>query len=199
MCVKIFIRIFYFKQLFGSLTGNAAGRQTPPLIIFQGQRLPNQTKQILPNGWHANYSESGWMNSEIFYNYVSEIFYPWIIRNAIQTPVALFVDGHISHRSLKLSDFCSEHQIILVSFLPNTAYVCQPMDTISDGPLKQNWDSKLKMFRNLYRDYEKMTKSMFCEFLSRCVDESLSCECLQTAFAKTAIYPFNVNNIQFNG
>lgn len=188
VCIKSTKKTYEFVFI-----GSASGRLIPPLIIFDGNNLPTQIDQILPKGWHADYSISGWLKSNIFFNYISKKFYPWLVKENIPTPIFLFVEGHIHHRSLQLSDFCSQHKIILVSFLPNTSHVSQPMDMIANGPLKQTWESKLKIFKNAHSDLERMPKAMFCDLLHKCLNESLNKQLLQESFSTTAIYPFDIN------
>ncbi|KYQ57097.1 hypothetical protein ALC60_03903 [Trachymyrmex zeteki] len=50
------------------------------------------------------------MTIEIFYEYICNIFYPWLKKNEIVFAVVLFVDGHSSHLTLPLSNFCREKQ-----------------------------------------------------------------------------------------
>lgn len=197
-CLHSFLT-FHFNIIFFSIfTGNAAGRKTPPLLIFQGKRLPNQIKQILPNEWHCDISESGWMNSDIFYKYVSQTFYPWLQKNGISSPVVFFVDGHVSHRSLKLSEFCLQNRIILVSFLPNTTHICQPMDVAVYGPTKRKWSSNLKEFRNANVELSRLPKETFCNLLNQTVNEVCVPDLLKNAFEKTGLYPFDEENFDFS-
>lgn len=180
------------------LAGNAAGRKTPPLLVFQGKRMPNQINSILPENWHAEISESGWMTSEVFFNYVSKIFYPWLVKEDISTPVLFLVDGHVSHRSLKLSEFCAEKDIILVSLLPNTTHICQPMDVVVYAPLKNRWSQNLQRFKTLNETSERMSKKTFCEFLAQCVDEVCTPQLLQMAFRKTGLSPFDADSFDYS-
>lgn len=190
--------IFIFLSFDFYHLGSAFGVQTPPLLIFQGKRLPNQIKQFLPKGWHAAVSESGWINSEIFFDYISQKFYPWLVENGILTPIILFVDGHVSHRSLELSQFCLDKKIILVSFLPNMTHICQPMDVVAFGPVKNNWVKILKAFRNSHQELNRMPRDLFCQLLGKCVNESLNPELLKTSFVKTGLNPFDANSFDYS-
>lgn len=138
------------------------------------------------------------MNTEVFYSYISKTFYPWLLQNKIYPPVILFVDGHVSHRSLKLTEFCHEKQIVLVSFLPNTTHMCQPMDVVVFGPIKRKWSSNLQKFKIESRGEERMSKVTFCDMLKRCLDESFTISNLQSAFSKTALYPFSADCFDFS-
>lgn len=190
MYIPISFILFYFL-------GNAAGRLTPPLLIFSGKRLPNQIQHILPNEWHVDMSESGWMTSDIFFKYISKVFYPWLEKSDITTPIILFVDGHVSHRSLKLSEFCSEKKIVLVSFIPNATHICQPMDVVVFSPLKRKWSECLQLFRAQNQQMERMSKQTFCDLLAKCVKEVCDPIILKTAFNKTGLFPFSENNFNY--
>lgn len=153
---------------------------------------------MLPRGWNANCSDSGWLNSETFYNYITKTFHPWLATEGISTPVILFVDGHVSHRSLKLSEFCTEHQIILISFLPNLSHICQPLDVLVHGALQQKWATCLNEFRSSHRHLERMSNSLFGELLKKCVDEALTPESLQASFVETSLNPFDADNFDYS-
>lgn len=178
-------------------SGNADGLPTPPLLVFTGKRMPNQINAILPEGWVAAISESGWMNTDVFYDYITKTFHPWLLKNGINLPVVLFVDGHVSHRSLRLSEFCYENQIVLISLLPNTTHMCQPMDVVVFGPTKRKWSTILQNFKIENRE-ERMTKAKFCELLKNCVDESLTDKSLKSAFSKTALFPFIADDFDYS-
>ncbi|KZC14197.1 hypothetical protein WN55_06628 [Dufourea novaeangliae] len=46
----------------------------------------------------------------------------------IQFPIIMYMNGHSSHTTLALSDFCITKQIELVSLYPNITHTMQPMD-----------------------------------------------------------------------
>lgn len=174
-----------------AISGSAAGYRIPPLMIFQGKRMTKELKQILPNKMHGDCSESGWMNADIFYNYISKTFYPWLEERRISTPVVLFVDGHISHRSLKLSEFCLQHKIILVSFLPNTTHIIQPMNAVIFGPVKRKWAEVLNEFKNSKCQMDRMTNELFYKNLKMCMNETFTSVLLKSAFVETGLHPFD--------
>lgn len=167
-------------------------------MVFSGKRLPNQINTYLPNGWHSNVSESGWMNCELFFDYVTNSFYPWLLKNGIQTPVVLFVDGHVSHRSLDLSKFCLEKGIILVSLIPNSTHLLQPMDVVVFGPTKRKWAAVIKDFRRANQAMERMPKHIFVTLLDECLKECLKPDTLKSSFSKTALHPFGADNFDYS-
>lgn len=93
----------------------------------------------LPESIVADKSKSGWMNGEIFFNYISNVFVPWAKSKEIPFPSVVFIDGHASHLTLPLCEFCNKNGIILIALLPNATHIYQPMDIGVIFPLKQIW------------------------------------------------------------
>ncbi|KAJ8983254.1 hypothetical protein NQ317_015603 [Molorchus minor] len=118
---------------------SAAGNYTPPLIIYPGKRLRKEIGDSIPEGFTFATSDTGWMKTEIFYEYVANSFYPHLEKSGIQFPVILFVDGHKTHIDRKLSDLCTNLQIILVALYPNATRILQPADVSTFKPLKDGW------------------------------------------------------------
>lgn len=53
---------------------------SPPLILFAYNRyVPSSIVANMPKKWRMDYSESGWITSETFYEYIN-ICYPWLRR-----------------------------------------------------------------------------------------------------------------------
>lgn len=111
--------------LFG---GNAIGECPPALLLHRYERIPKIISNNIPDSIVINCSPSGWMTAKTFYEYISGPFLDWINAQNIQLPVALFVDGHSSHLTLSLCQFCKENGIILIALLPNSTHITQPMD-----------------------------------------------------------------------
>lgn len=90
------------------VTANSAGIQAPPLGVFKYERIPDQISMSVPREWGLGKSpESGWMNAALFYEFIVNVFDPWLARHEIERPVILFMDGHASHVALHTSLFCS--------------------------------------------------------------------------------------------
>lgn len=116
---------------------SAAGVMLPPLILYRHERIPLKVAQSVPKDWLIGTTERGWMSGESFYNYIKNNFYPWCLKNEIQFPVILFLDGHVSHVSLQLSLFCSENRIELFGFVPHATHIQQLLAVSVFSPLKE--------------------------------------------------------------
>lgn len=74
---------------------------------------PRAIVQSMPPSWILGKSDSGWIRSVIFYEFVVNGFLEWLSVQQIRRPVLFLVDGRRSHMSLKLSKFCDSNGIIL--------------------------------------------------------------------------------------
>lgn len=79
------------------------------------------------------------MTSDAFYSYMSDVFFPWIKEKHVPQPVAVFLDGYVSHLSLPVCEFCNKNGIILITLPRNATHILQPMDVGIFGPLKKLW------------------------------------------------------------
>jgi hypothetical protein len=120
-------------------TFSADGRIVPGMFVYPYVKPPRLLVESVSDGWGVGRSDSGWMRSETFYEYVANVFDPWLLSQQVERPVILFLDGHKSHLSVELSTFCSEKQIILYSLLPNATHILQPADVAIFAPMKKRW------------------------------------------------------------
>lgn len=155
------------------LGGNALGEAPPTLVTFKGERVPKHLLFNLPKVIVADKSKSGWMNGEIFFNYIRNVFFPWAKSHEIPFPLVVFIDGHASHLTLPLCEFCSKNDIILVALLPNATHIYQPMDIGVIFPLKQIWKRRRQAW-----EIENRAVSFSRNFFSALLSESLE-NCIQ--------------------
>lgn len=119
--------------------GSASGLKTPPLVMFPYQRLPSNIVKDMPKNWAFGRSPTGWMTAESFFEYITNCFHRWLVENEIKLPIVLFVDGHASHITYHLSEFCRDSGIILVALHPNATHLVQPMDVSVFRSMKCHW------------------------------------------------------------
>ncbi len=76
------------------VTANAAGKKAPPMIVYKYERVPVEISRTVPEEWGIGRSpKSGWMTAGTFYEYICNVFEPWLTAENIKRPVILFVDG----------------------------------------------------------------------------------------------------------
>lgn len=118
------------------LVFTASGETVVPMVVFPYIRPPREIVNSMPPNWFLGRSESGWMVTEVFFEYIANGVNTWLNDQKIKKPVVLFVDGHKSHLSLELSEFCNNNGIILYGLPPNTTHIMQPADVSVFKPLK---------------------------------------------------------------
>lgn len=151
----------------------------------------------MPNDWGFGKSESGWMTGETFFEYISNVFYPWLVKNNIKLPVLLFVDGHVSHLTLHLSKFCSDNGIILVALHPNATHILQPMDVAVFHPLKVKWRKAVQQWRCNNRN-ARFRREHFAPLLKEVIDSAINPTILANGFKKCGLFPFTPDGINFS-
>lgn len=106
--------------------------------------MPSATKlkDNVPKGWSISWSESGWINGAIFFEFIVSDFYVWLTKK-IQFPVIVFMDGHKFHLTYHLSVFCARYKIILIALPPNCTHVLQPLGVAVFHPVKQECASSV--------------------------------------------------------
>jgi len=175
---------------------NALGTWAPPLTIYKYERIPLKIAQSAPSGWGIGKSENGWMTSETFYEYISNIFLPFILKSNIPRPVVIFLDGHRSHLSLHLSKFCHENGLILIALYPNSTHILQPLDVAVFAPLKTIWKKKVKEWR--YENESEISKFDVPKVLSTIMENDKMPSNIISGFKHTGLYPFDPDNVDYS-
>ena len=116
-------------------TVNAAGDVADVTVIyatgrnFARKKLQNLPKLGATGEWHIMNSPKGWMDRDVFLEMLKN-FDQWLTQHNITRPVILFMDGHTSHYSIAICDFCDENQIKLWLLKPNSTKKLQPLDVV---------------------------------------------------------------------
>jgi hypothetical protein len=180
------------------ITANALGELPPPMVVFSySRRIPPEIMKTYPKGWGIGKSQKGWMNSELFFEYITNIFHPWIVQNNIPKPVIFFLDGHSSHATLHLSKFCKANGIVLVSLLPNSTHILQPLDVSFFHPCKTVWKSELRDWRMNHHGL-KIGKPEFAPLLEKVIKKAAKPETFINGFRACGLFPFSEDAINYS-
>ncbi|XP_063626422.1 uncharacterized protein LOC134798019 [Cydia splendana] len=176
------------KNLTVLITGNAAGNLAPTMVVYDYARIPPAISATYPKDWGIGRSESGWMCSGTFYEYVTNVFNPWLIKENIEKPVLLFLDGHSSHLTLHLANFCSRNGIEVVALNPHSTHIMQPMDVAVFRPLKLSWREEVRTWKmqNLGQVLEKHD---FAPVFKTGL-EKITVATIKNGFRASGLYPF---------
>lgn len=175
---------------------NAKGTLCPPVILFAYERIPYSIMSSMPKCWAIGRSKNGCMTGENLYEYVTNVFHPWLISNAVQLPIVLYIDGHCTHVTMLLSKFCSERKIFLVPLYPNSRHILQPLEVSFFEPLKNTWCKEIAKWR-VKNDGKRFRKEDFAPLLMKALDTLSIQEIIVDGFQATGLYLFSENAIKY--
>ena len=177
-------------------TFRASGDVAKGMIVYPYQRPPKDIVESVPDSWGIGLSESGWMKSDTFYEYVGNILYPWLEENHVKFPVLFFVDGHKSHFSYKLSQLCHEKQIILYCLPPNATHILQPADVSVFRPLKSQWKKEMTVWKNA-NPSKTFARKDFAGLVDRALAK-ISSDIISNGFRACGIFPFDADAVDYS-
>ncbi|KAF2888542.1 hypothetical protein ILUMI_17631 [Ignelater luminosus] len=82
----------------------------------------------------------------------------------------LFVGGDKTHLDRKLSDLCTELQIVLIALYCKATRIIQPCDVSTFKPLKDSWRNGIVNWRR-HHPAEDISKENFAPILKIVIDE----------------------------
>lgn len=176
---------------------NAEGDMAPPMILYWYKRLPYNVTSKIPSGWSVGSTERGWMTADSFYEYITNVFHPWLLAKNIQMPVLLYVDGHSSHLTMPLSNFCRKNGIELIALYPNATHILQPLDVSLFHPLKQSWKKTVDKWR-LNNAPQRIRKEHFAPLLKEAVDSINFADIVKKGFECCGLWPFSADSVNYN-
>ena len=83
--------------------------------------------------------ESGWKNDEIFLQWLQH--FQQHVHSSAAYPVLLILDGHGSHKDLKVTEYARDNHIHMLSTPPHTTHKLQLLDRVFFKPFKQAYGS----------------------------------------------------------
>ncbi len=101
-------------------------------------------------GTRYNASSSGWIDSDIFYDWFVHHFVPHVKK--VKRPILLIMDGYKSHISTSIIKVALNHNIHIECLPPHSTTLLQPLDVVTLSKLKLAW-------RQLLQTYNQKTNS----------------------------------------
>ncbi|XP_072389487.1 uncharacterized protein [Diabrotica undecimpunctata] len=179
------------------LTCNAAGQFAPPMIVYSYQRVPRNIVEKVPAGWGIGRSDNGWMTGETFFEYIANVFHPWLMKEEVPLPVILFFDGHSSHLTLAVSEFASKNGIILICLLANSTHILQPLDVCVFRPMKAEWKKVIYQWR-IEHQGDRLSREHFASLLEKTIFRMTNIpDAIKSGFRTCGLVLFNPNNINY--
>ena len=113
---------------------SATGVVVPPFLIFEKSFASGIYARLVPDNALNGTPPNGYMDSERFGNWVTNIFRPHT--KHIRRPVLLILDSYVSHLDIKMIDRLIENGIHLFCLPPHTANILQLLHVTIFRPFK---------------------------------------------------------------
>ena len=127
---------------------NAGGTHYVPMIIFKRKRVPDELGDGAPEGSIVTCSDSGWINSELFVQWMRMFISH--VKPTKDDKVLLILDGHKSHtKNLEAIQLAIDNNVIMLSLPPHTTHKLQPLDKAFFKPLQVYYDQEVEKWLRL--------------------------------------------------
>lgn len=177
---------------------SAQGDTMNPMIIYPYIRPPKAVIESMDRTWFLGRSDTGWIKSDTFYEYIANGLEPWLTEKNISRPVLLFVDGHKTHLTKEISEFCDDKKIILYALPPNTTHLLQPADVSVFKPLKSHWKITVRKWLSKPENHNTVvTKTSFAPLLKDCQSDPNLPNSIRNGFRKCGLYPFDPEAVDY--
>jgi len=200
------------EQMTTLITTRADGKVMTTVIVYPYKKsIPKPIVDSLPaSGFSVAKSDSGWMSSAIFFEYIANTFIPELARirreekglrpedELILTDddwVVYWVDGYSSHLTYHTSELCELNHIVLYCFKAHSSHVCQPNDVGPFKPLKHEW-RKAVMEWHTKNPFTLLNKIHFAETLAIAISK-LDRDSVIAGYRSTGLCPFSEDAVHY--
>ena len=167
---------------------NAIGNYIPPIFVFPRKRMYPALLKGAPQGSKGYTSKSGWIDSNIFLQWLfhfKEHACPRVDKKAL-----LILDNHSSHLSLDAINFAKENHIIMLSIPPHTSHKLQPLDKTFFGPLKTFYNREIDKWL-ISNPGKRVSNWELCELFCHAYEQVATVQKALNGFRCAGIVPFN--------
>ena len=180
------------------LCASAVGHYTKPLIVYPGVQprleLHEKFHETFEEGLFGN-SESDWMDSKLFVEWLESGFNECIIQWKVTKPVLLLINGTRVHLSIEASEFCGKYGIILYTLYPNATHIIQPLDLMLMSAVKSAYKEDLRKWymQNIGESFDKYR---FVEVFKETYMRACKMKNAIEGFEEAGIVPWNPNKVK---
>lgn len=171
--------------------GSAAGYTIPPMVVFDRKALkPEMTIGEVPGTFYG-LSESGWMDSELFEEWLKNHFLQQIppVR-----PILLLLDGHSSHYQPGMLRIAAAEGIIIFCLPPHTTHLLQPLDNACFASLKTHWGSACHEFCS-QNPGKVVNRYNFSGIFHSAWAQGMAMRNVMASFREVGVYPINRDKV----
>lgn len=167
---------------------NPTGNFIPPALIFPRKRNKPELYKDAPTGCLGLISESGYMNSELFLDWLEH--FAKYTKPSEDDPVLLILDNHVSHCSLSSVELCRKNNIVLLTLPPHASHMLQPLDKVIFAPFKKFYADEIEKWMCSHPG-RAVTQMDVAGLFGAAFKRVATIGKAEAAFRDTGIHPFN--------
>lgn len=169
-------------------------KELSPMIIFKGKRQPDAwyNSDIALSGGAIGMSANGWTDNELGLSWLTKIFGPSTydrLEDKKEYRLLIF-DGHASHITNAVIEYCNANRIIMLCLPPHTTHLLQPLDVCLFSPLQTAYKDHLHALFSQGQGYS-ITKIDFLKIIYQARKDALTPLNIVKSWTKTGLIPFN--------
>ena len=121
-------------------------------LIWPLKNEPDEFVGLSSHQLKVTYSPSAWQTNNSFLEYLSQNCLKDVLeirkaRHQEEMPIILFLDGHASHKTIDVEEFCRANNIKIVFYPPHTSHRLQVLDCHLNATLKEKVGYYLELCR----------------------------------------------------
>ena len=167
---------------------SAIGCYIPPVFIFPRKRMLDALMKGAPQGAKGFSSSSGWIDSDLFLQWLSH--FQSFVNSLKENQFLLILDNHSSHLSLQAINFACEHGIIMLSIPPYSSHKLQPLDRTFFGPLKTFYSQEVNKWM-VNHPGKRVSDFDVAELVGKAYKRAATMQKAVNGFKVAGISPFN--------
>ena len=169
---------------------SASGFVLPPFVVYPRKRITDNLKVGAVPGTSFNCSNSGWVNADLFYKWLS--FFVDCIPPA--RPILLLLDGHSSHVTVEAIELARKHNVHMLCLPAHTTHILQPLDVGVFKSLKANYYKACKKYITDHPGRVVTTENI-ASLLAVAWPLAVTPVNIMSGFKKCGIYPLNPGEV----
>ena len=166
---------------------SADGGKLPLWVIFKGVKMKLDWLKYLAPGSGIAMSPNGWTDNEIGLEWFVRLFEPESRKRLKGKYRLLILDGHASHISTKVIQFCVTHLIILLCLPPHSTHLLQPADIGLFGPLSTFYKNLIRELCEFQYTEFAIDKIEFLQVIAKAFELAFSFDNVTHSFDKAGI------------
>ncbi|XP_022816222.1 uncharacterized protein LOC111349354 [Spodoptera litura] len=173
---------------------SAAGQFIPPMIIFKRMRMSDQLKEGAPAGSLITVSESGYINRELFCQWLQH--FAAVVKPTKEDKVLLLLDGHTTHsKNLDALMFARENGIVLLQLPGHTTHRLQPLDVSFFKPMSTYYTQAIESWMRSHPG-SAVTQYQVSRLINEAYERAATIGNVVNGFKATGTWPVNRNIFQ---